>query len=80
MVLAGPAETARYWEATTDEAWRSRSRRFAGLSRAPVMVLPFADPEAYAARYREPDKARPDGAPVEWVVPVLVRRCRPLPP
>ena len=69
VVLTGPVETARYWEATTDEAWRSRSGRFEGLSRAPVVVLPFADPEAYAARYREPDKARPDGTPVEWVVP-----------
>jgi len=69
VVLTGPVETARYWEATTDEAWRSRSGRFEGLARAPVVVLPFADPEAYAARYREPDKARPDGTPVEWVVP-----------
>jgi nitroreductase len=29
----------------------------------------FADPEAYVARYREPDKARTDGVEVEWVVP-----------
>jgi nitroreductase len=69
VVLEGPAETARYWEATTDPAWRSRSRRFVGLSRAPVVVVPFVDPAAYVARYREPDKARPDGEAVEWVVP-----------
>lgn len=79
VVLEGPAETARYWDATTDEAWRSRSRRYQGLSRAPVVVLPFADPAAYISRYREPDKAdRPptgtagiqeDSGEVEWVVP-----------
>jgi nitroreductase len=38
------------------------------MSRAPVIVLPFADPEAYSARYREPDKS-PRGPDVEWVVP-----------
>jgi len=69
VVLEGPDQTAPYWAATTDEAWRGSSRRFDGLSRAPVVVLVFADPEAYAARYREPDKALPDGLGVEWVVP-----------
>src|SRR5580704_3856651 len=69
VVLEGATETARYWEATTDPAWRSRSGRFVGLSRAPVVVVPFVDPAAYAARYREPDKVRPDGEVVEWVVP-----------
>src|SRR3974390_244126 len=56
VVLEG-AETAAYWDATTDPAWRARSRRFEGLRRAPAVVLVFADPDAYAARYREPDKA-----------------------
>ncbi len=69
VVLEGPGETSAYWGATTDERWRVTSRRFAGLARAPVVVLVFADPEAYSARYREPDKARADGAEIEWVVP-----------
>jgi nitroreductase len=69
VVLEGPEETARYWDATTDAAWRQRSRRFEGLSRAPVVVLAFSDPEAYEERYREPDKVRSDGAAVDWVVP-----------
>jgi nitroreductase len=69
LVLEGPAETSAYWQATTDQSWRDGSRRFAGLSRAPVVILVFADPEAYVARYREPDKARTDGVEVEWVVP-----------
>ncbi len=69
VVLEGPDQTERYWEATTDRAWRHRSTRFEGLARAPVVVLPYADPEAYAARYRQPDKARRDGQELTWVVP-----------
>lgn len=69
VVLEGPEQTSRYWQATTDPAWRSRSRRYAGLSQAPVVVLAYADPPAYEARYRERDKVRSDGTEVEWVVP-----------
>ncbi len=69
VVLEGPDQTDRYWKATTDVAWRARSRRFEGLRRAPVIVLAFSDPGAYVDRYAEPDKARPDGTEVEWVVP-----------
>ncbi len=69
VVLSGADQTRRYWDATTDEAWRRGSQRFASLSLAPVIVLPFADPEAYVDRYREQDKARRDGTDVEWVVP-----------
>ncbi len=69
VVLEGTEETDRYWGATTDASWRARSDRFDGLSRAPVIILPFADPQAYVDRYREADKERPDGAEVEWVVP-----------
>jgi nitroreductase len=69
VVLEGSEQTAPFWEATTDEAWRARSRRYEGLSRAPVVVLAFADSEAYVARYREPDKLPPEGSDVGWVVP-----------
>jgi nitroreductase len=55
MVLEGP-ETATYWEATTDEAWRGRSARWPGLSRAPVVALSLASPAAYLDRYSEADK------------------------
>lgn len=69
VVLAGAEQTASYWEATTDAAWRARSRRFGGMARAPVVVLAFSDPDVYVDRYAEPDKARADGAEVEWIVP-----------
>lgn len=70
VVLEGPEETVRFWEATTDKAWRQRSSRYPGLVRAPVVVLIFCDPAAYVARYAEPDKVPAPGEPaVEWVVP-----------
>ena len=69
VVLEGPEQTRRYWDATTDAAWRGRSRRYVAMSRAPVVVLAFSNPDAYADRYAEPDKARPEIDQVEWVVP-----------
>lgn len=69
VVLEGTDQTSLFWEATTDDSWRSRSSRFAGLSRAPVVILPYGDPEAYASRYKEADKVRADGVETEWVVP-----------
>jgi len=56
VVLEG-AERARYWELATTEEWQTRSRRFEGLSRAPVVALSLASPAAYVERYSEPDKA-----------------------
>jgi nitroreductase len=61
VVLAGPEQTAAFWDATTTADWRDRSRRWAGLAAAPVVVALFVDPTAYLARYREPDKRRSDG-------------------
>ncbi len=70
VALEGP-ETARYWELTTTEAWRRRSRRWPGLSRAPVVLLSLTCPGAYVARYRDEDKAPSDlgAGPEAWPVP-----------
>lgn len=57
VVLEGPSETRRYWDATTDERWRRSSRRWEGMRRAPVLLLSYASPDAYVARYAEMDKA-----------------------
>jgi len=56
VVLAGPEQTAAFWDATTTADWRERSRRWPGLALAPVVVALFVHPDAYLARYREPDK------------------------
>ena len=69
VVLEGPEETARFWDAVSEPAWRAGDRG-AGLTRAPVIVLPLAHKQAYLDRYREPDKAyagRQDEA--AWPVP-----------
>jgi nitroreductase len=58
VALVGAEETEAYWSATTDEMWRSRnSDRAAGLRRAPAVLLSYASPAAYVARYGEADKA-----------------------
>ncbi len=75
VVLRGPGETSRYWNAATTEAWRASARRWPGIARAPVIALAVANPSAYLARYAEPDKARAAsdlglaGAEDAWPVP-----------
>jgi len=78
VVLEGPDQTAPFWEATTTADWRERSRRWPGLSRAPVVVCVFAHPGAYLERYAEPDKtgaglgppgADATGGTEAWTVP-----------
>jgi nitroreductase len=56
LVLEGPTETARYWDATLPEPRRS-SFRWQGLLRAPVLVVVLTRPRSYVERYAEPDKA-----------------------
>ncbi len=77
LVLAGPEETALYWDHTTTAEWRRGSRRWPGLSRAPVVALSLTSPGAYLDRYGEPDKAAAGlgpaggggGGPAAWPVP-----------
>jgi nitroreductase len=70
LVLEGPAETATYWDSTTDEAWRNRNRdRFEGLRRAPIVLLSYGSPAAYAERYAEPDKDDGRLSRGDWAVP-----------
>lgn len=70
VVLDGPAETTRYFEAATDAAWRARTTVFARTLDAPLVLVILADPERYASRYREPDKAGSGlGRSQDWPVP-----------
>jgi nitroreductase len=73
VVLEGPEQTASYWEHATTEGWRRGSARWPGLSRAPVVALSLAWPDAYLARYDEPDKAASGlgsgGGAGAWPVP-----------
>jgi len=70
VVLEGPDQTARFWDATLPPE-RRPGFAWPGLLRAPVIVVPLADPAAYVARYGEPDKAATGlGAGADaWPVP-----------
>jgi nitroreductase len=68
VVLQGADETERFWAVPAIRSyWDSV---FPGVRRAPVLVLPIADRDAYLRRYSEPDKA-PAGlqAASAWPVP-----------
>ena len=56
LVALRGARTARFWDATLP-AERRATFAWPGLLRAPVVLLALADPDAYVARYAEPDKA-----------------------
>jgi len=66
LVLDGPEETARFWEATAggDPAWTGR-----GLRAAPVIVVPFGSKKAYLDRYAEEDKGWADRDESRWPTP-----------
>jgi nitroreductase len=70
VVLAGPAETATYWDITLPPSRRA-GFRWQGLLRAPVLVVVLLRPGAWVERYGEADKARTGlGAGEEaWPVP-----------
>lgn len=69
VVLEG-AQTDRFWRHAFPEERRT-GFTWPGLFTAPVILLPFADPSAYVARYSEPDKARTGlgAGPDAWPTP-----------
>jgi nitroreductase len=70
VVLEGAAEVSRYWEVTMADPDRRIAFRWQGLLRAPVLVVPYVRPAAWAARYAEPDKAATGlGEEGAWAVP-----------
>lgn len=68
LVLDGH-DTDRYWDVTLGE--RRDGFRWQGLLAAPVLVVPYVRPQAYAQRYAEDDKATTGlGSGTEaWPVP-----------
>ena len=65
VVLVGPEETARYWDAALPPERRDRFA-WPDLLAAPVLVVVLTDPERYVDRYAEPDKAQDATA---WATP-----------
>lgn len=70
LVALERADTARFWDITLPPE-RRPTFRWQGLLPAPVILLPFADPQAYVDRYSEPDKQRTGlgAGPDAWPVP-----------
>jgi nitroreductase len=64
VVLEGPEETARYWDAALPAVARA-GFPWPGLLRAPVLVVVVSSEAAYRRRYAEPDKGDP-GFDVPW--------------
>ena len=69
VVLEGPTRPAATGRPPPTRRGGPRSRRFEGLSRAPVVVLPFADPDAYRPGTASRTRPGPTAGTVEWVVP-----------
>lgn len=61
----------RYWSTTMPDPHARARFRWQGLLRAPVLVVPYVRPDAYADRYAEPDKLTTGlGAGTDaWAVP-----------
>jgi nitroreductase len=66
LVLEGGEQTGRFWRLDADPAWLAAPDH-PGLRRAPVVVIPLADRQAYVERYREADKVA--ATPAAWYVP-----------
>ncbi|MBC9732672.1 nitroreductase family protein [Nocardioides marmotae] len=74
LVLEEPADVRRYWEATAGpERLAAPDRWLAGMTTAPVVIVPCSSKAAYLGRYAEPDKGWADPATQEeesrWAVP-----------
>jgi nitroreductase len=64
LVLHGPEETGRYWDAALPEPARP-GFPWPGLLRAPLLVVVLSSEDAYRRRYAEADKGQA-GFDVPW--------------
>ena len=73
VVMVGPAETARYWDAALPPS-RREAFRWKRLLVCPVLVTVWADPAAYVVRYAEADKQRTGlgAGPDAWSTPYWI--------
>jgi nitroreductase len=69
LVLDGHRETAPFWDAMFEDDAARRAFRWAGLFRAPLLIVPLSHKQAYLDRYAEPDKGWTDRDERHWPVP-----------
>ncbi|GAA0794068.1 nitroreductase family protein [Spirilliplanes yamanashiensis] len=68
LVLESAADRELFWSATTP-AGAGGSAWLDGMRRAPLIVVPHGNREAYLDRYAEPDKGWTDRDAARWPVP-----------
>ncbi|HET6911364.1 MAG TPA: nitroreductase family protein [Mycobacteriales bacterium] len=68
LVLETQADRARFWAVTAGEQDEPDSW-LVGMRRAPLLVVPLANKDAYLDRYAEPDKGWTDRDESRWPVP-----------
>jgi nitroreductase len=66
LVLEGPEQTKRFWDASAADDSDGARRRWPGVLRAPLLVVCLASERAYRERYAEADKARARLGDVPW--------------
>jgi nitroreductase len=69
LVVVTEATTRQRLAEVAGESWYVNAGHFPFISQAPVHVVVCTSPEAYVARYRLPDKQKPDGQDRPWPVP-----------
>jgi nitroreductase len=69
VVLTEPEQRRLFWETTSGPEWRGESESVP-LTRAPVVIIPLANKQAYLDRYALPDKAHtPLSMEAHWPAP-----------
>ncbi|WP_033339178.1 nitroreductase family protein [Catenuloplanes japonicus] len=68
LVLEDPADRERFWTVTGPDGG-AMTNWLAGMSRAPLIVVPHSNRAAYLDRYAEPDKGWTDRDEKRWPVP-----------
>jgi nitroreductase len=69
VVLTDPGRRRLFWETTSGPQWRGESESVP-LTRAPVVIVPLANKQAYLDRYAMPDKAHtPLSRDESWPAP-----------
>jgi nitroreductase len=69
VVLTEPEQRRMFWETTSGPGWRGESEAVE-LTRAPVVIVPLANKQAYLDRYAMPDKSHtPLSAEADWPAP-----------
>jgi nitroreductase len=66
LVLDTPADVDRFWAACSPAV---TTGWLGGMRRAPVIVVPHSNMDAYLDRYAEPDQGWTDRDPARWPVP-----------